>query len=118
MLSHRILSVTAEVRHCVLPLKRTEGRGFARKYAVEGGPEKRRIRQKELRAGGGAGASHRSTTVQTLLLAGCSVNTWSPAMHASERQERGHKQDSQGQRLRSALTVKGDYLMRCIHLPA
>lgn len=36
MLSHRVLSVTAEVRHRVLPLKRTEGRGFARKYAVEG----------------------------------------------------------------------------------
>lgn len=118
MLSHRVLSVTAEVRHRVLPLKHTEGRGFARKYAVEGRAGEAEDKAEELRAGGGAGASHRSTTVRTLLLAGCSVNTWSPAMHASERQERGHKQDSRGQRLRSALTVKGDYLMRCIHLPA
>lgn len=118
MLSHRVLSVTAEVRHRVLPLKRTEGRGFARKYAVEGRAGEAEDKAEGAARGGGAGASHRSTTVRTLLLAGCSVNTWSPAMHASERQERGHKQDSRGQRLQSALTVKGDYLMRCIHLPA
>lgn len=120
MLSHRVLSVTAEVRHRVLPLKCTEGRGFARKYAVEG-----RAGEAEDKAEGAARGRRgwrqpplHHGAVRTLLLAGCSVNTWSPAMHASERQERGHKHDSRGQRLRSALTVKGDYLMRCIHLPA